>query len=310
MGLKYLLIILILSPLHLYSQEVKVRKTEKINIPKDGTWALSAAAPDGRSLLITGENMRGLHLLNLKKGTLTTISDAPGSGYEPVFTTDGKKIYYRSDEYRNNRKYTSLEEYEVLSARKRQVEAPSRVLVSPALSGTSLNYMIEGKRRHIDSGTGESIKGAEGVYLLLEDLVPVLYVNGTRKELRPNGAGNYIWASLSPDQSKIMYNFGGTLTCIADTSGIILRELGRLNAPEWISNNLIVAMNDVDDGHRVISSDICCYSLVSNKLYNLTRSDDIIEMYPLPLSNRNIIACQTSEGELFLIHYSIRKHVK
>jgi hypothetical protein len=167
-------------------------------------------------------------------------------------------------------------------------------------------YQVDGNRKTRMTGMAERVKGDNGTFVLLERLVPVLYSNGRRKELKPNGEGNYIWASLSPDRRMLLYNFRGTSTFISDTAGNILTEIGRLNAPRWINDNLIVGMNDEDDGYRVLRSDIIIYSLKTNQLYNLTKTGEIVEMYPYPIPGKSHVAFQTLNGELFLLHLKIK----
>ncbi|MCU0460609.1 MAG: hypothetical protein MUF36_01140 [Bacteroidales bacterium] len=304
--MKHLWLILVLFPVLASSQEVKVRRIEKLTGSEKGELTLSGISPDGKYILVSSADFIGLRILDLKKKTITEIASDPGSGYEPVFSPDGRKIFFRSDEYRNYRKYSSMIEYDLSTGKTKPIEPPSRVLVSPAVSGDIISYVVEGKRKAIDMETSDIAKGDNGTFLLLEDLVPVLYSDGKRKEVKPNGEGNYIWASLSPDRTKILYNYRGTCTFISDTAGNILQETGRLNAPKWINDNLIAGMNDEDDGTRILRSDIMCYSMKTKMLYNLTRTEDVAEMYPYPFAGKNRIACQTLNGELYLIYFRIK----
>lgn len=304
--MKHLWLILALFPVLASSQEIKVRRIEKLTGTENGELTLSGVSPDGKYILVSSADFKGLRILDLKKKTISEIASDPGSGYEPVFSPDGRKIYFRSDEFRNYKKYSSMNEYDVSTGKTTIVEPSSRVLVAPSISGDILTYVVEGKRRTIVAETGEDVKGDNGTFLLLEDLVPVLYSGGKRKEVKPNGTGNYIWASLSPDRTKILYNYRGTCTFISDTAGNILQEIGRLNAPKWINDYLITGMNDEDDGTRVIRSDIMCYSMKTKKLYNLTRTEDIAEMYPYPFAGKTRIAYQSLTGELYLLYFRIK----
>jgi hypothetical protein len=303
---KYKWLILAFLPALASSQEVKVRRIEQITKSGAGELTVSGVSPDGKHILASSIDYKGLKIIDLKKKRIQDVTTDAGSGFEPVFSTDGKKIFFRSDEYRNFRKYSSLNEYDRSTGIKTLVEPASRGLGSPVISGDKMIYLIDGNQKTRITGTAESKKGDKNTYLLLEDLIPVLYFGGIRKELKPNGEGNYIWASLSPDMTKLLYNYRGTSTFVSDTAGNILTEIGKLNAPRWINNNLIVGMNDEDDGTRIIRSDICCYSLTTNKLYNLTRTKETVEMYPFPVPGKNRIAFQNLNGELFLMHLKVK----
>jgi Tol biopolymer transport system component len=288
------------------SQEISVRKIQQITGTKDGELVLSGVSPDGKHILASSSDFRGLKIIDVKRKRIKEIAIDAGAGYEPAFSTDGNKIYFRSDEYKNYRKYSTLYEYDRTVEAKSQVEPASRGLGSPVISGSEVIYMADGKRRTRSTGKDVGGKGDSYIYVSLEELVPVLYSGGKRKEVKPNGDGNYIWASLSPDRKKLLYNFRGTSTFVSDTAGNILQELGRVNAPRWIDNNLIAGMNDEDDGTRVLRSDIICYSLKTNKLYNLTNTVESVEMYPFPLTGKNRVAFQTLKGELYIMNIKIR----
>jgi len=303
---KKLLIFLFFYPFIASSQEISVRRIQQITGPEAGELVISAVSPDGRNLLVSSSDFRGLKIIDIRKKRITEIAKDAGAGYEPVFSPDGNKIYFRSDEYRNYRKYSALYEYDRSAAVKTLVEPASRGLGSPVISGSEVVYLADGKRRSGSTLKESGAKELNGIYVSLEDLVPVLYSGGKRKEIKPNGDGNYIWVSLSPDKKKLLYNFRGTSTFVSDTAGTVLYELGRVNGPKWIDNNLIAGMNDEDDGTRVLRSDIICYSLKTNKLYNLTNTAESIEMYPFPVSSKNRIAYQTLKGELYIINIKIR----
>ena len=298
--------LLVLLPSLAAAQEVRIRRTEKITGTSAGDLTISAVSPDGKQLLVTSPGFRGLKIMNLRGKSVRNIAEDAGAGYEPRFSPDGKKIFFRSDEFRDFRKYSSLFEYDLEEGTRSLIEPAVRRLGSPVFSAGKLIYNAEGRQKSSDAGEQEMQKGQNNVYVILEDLVPFLYQNGVKKAFKPSGEGNYIWVSLSPDQSKVLYNYNGTGTFVADTAGRILAEMGRLNAPKWINDMLVAGMNDRDDGTTIIASDICCYSLRSKKTVNLTNTEDIIEMYPWPVPGRNRIAFQTSNGELFVMHVRIR----
>jgi Tol biopolymer transport system component len=295
--------IFLLLPLIMRGQEVKLVRTERIggNIPGELTPA--AISPDGNHILITRSGFKGLHLLDLGNGrTIEVCSDA-GAGYKPVFSNDGNKIWYRSDDFSGMMKYSSLNEYDIPSAKTRIIEPKTRNLSPPQSVNDHPVYSVNGKQKS-DPAAPKSADGT--IYMMLEELVPVIYINGIGRTLKPNGEGNYIWASLSPDKTKLLYNYQGTSTYICDLDGKIIASAGRINAPGWLNNNIIVGMTDKDDGYRVLSSDIVCYSIVTGKTTNLTASEETTEMYPLPFPDGTRIVYQTLKGELYLMQVRIK----
>jgi Tol biopolymer transport system component len=297
------LLILLLVPLISYSQNVKVLGSERIAEGLSGPLTSSAVSPDGNSLLITQEGYKGLFLYDLRNGTVKTICNDQGAGYKPVFSSKGDKVWYRSDEYSGVMKYSKINEYDLASAKSKVVQEKSRNLSPPLFVNDRLVYLVGGKQIQT---TGAVKSANEGIYVVLEDLVPVIYINGIGKKLKPNGEGNYIWVSLSPDRTRLLYNFQGTSAWVCDLDGNIVASAGRINCPGWINNDLIVGMNDRDDGYRVLSSDIVCYSVKSGRTILLTDTKDKIEMNPMPFPDGKRIVYQNIKGELFVMHITVR----
>jgi hypothetical protein len=151
------------------------------------------------------------------------------------------------------------------------------------------------------------LKGTGGeTFLVIEEMIPVLYRGEERKPLMPNGEGFYIWASLSPDGSMILYNYQGRGTYICDTSGKVLHDVGRMNAPKWLGNTIVVGMDDKDDGHMITSSELVYYSLPDKKRMLLTETENRSEMYPFPFDGGNKIAFSTDKGEIWVMKIRVR----
>jgi hypothetical protein len=288
------------------AQTVKVLRTDQLLSLKDGEFIVSAVSPDDKNVLVSYPAFKGLFIIDIIQNQIHEISDQPGAGYEPCFSADGSKVFFRSDEFVGLKRYSSLSEYDLRSRKKRIIENKSREITSPVIINNQLIYSVEGKRKESVLGSNNLKSKTGNIYVALENLTPVLYINGNRKPITPNGEGNYIWVSLSPDKTMLLYNFRGSGTYVSGLDGIILYDLGRLNAPKWLNNQMIVGMDDKDDGYRVLSSDIICYSLITKLKTNLTSTSDKTEMYPLPFNDGNKIIYQTVKGELFIMYLSIK----
>jgi Tol biopolymer transport system component len=306
MLMKSLVVFLIFITGIVQAQNVKVLKSEQLTSLKDGEFIISAVSPDNKSILASFPGFKGLYVIDINLKKILRISDLPGAGYEPCFSDDGSRIFFRSDEFIGAKKYSSLSEYDLKTGKTTLIENKSRELTSPVMLNNQLNYSVEGNRRVRVVGSGIMKSASSGIYVLLENLKPVLYADGKRTQITPNGEGNYIWVSLSPDKTKLLYNFGGRGTFVSDLDGRIIADLGKFQAPHWLNNFIIIGMNDKDDGYRVLSSDIVYYSLVTRKLTNLTSTSDNIEMYPIPFADGDKVIYQTLKGELFIMYLNIK----
>jgi hypothetical protein len=181
-----------------------------------------------------------------------------------------------------------------------------RGVLPAAVSGNRILVKSD-NRSSVETSGSELLKGGgDDIFIVIEDLVPVLYAGAERKPLRPNGEGYYIWVSLSPDKSKIVYNFQGLNTFVCNREGRILFDAGRINAPKWLNDNIIIGMDDKDDGHRVVSSEIVYYSLPAEKRRYLTDTGTLSEMYPFPVSGGKKLAFCTDEGDIYMMKIRVK----
>lgn len=291
------------------AQQLKVNHVEQLTTTKEGVFAWPEFIPESNKLLISKPGFKGLYMLNMRNKAIELITEEKGAGYQPAVSPDGKKIVYRSDTYKNGRKFQKLMEFDIKSNQKNQLTNESRNLSTPRFVNNKLVYKKDNEdESKIYTQMKIPQKRKEDMpYIRSENLKPVVYLNGKSKELLPNGEGNYIWASLSPDGSKMVYNYNGLGTYICNLEGEIIAELGHFHAPRWVNNKLLVGMNDKDDGHKIISSDIVCYSLKNKKMQNLTNTQEHLETYPMPYPAENKIAFHTEKGEIFILEYQITK---
>jgi Tol biopolymer transport system component len=298
--------LLLLVSLASGAQEIRLKAVRRIKPEISGPYMLSGVLPGSRYLLVTGDGYKGLSILDHRWGRITKISSDNGAGYEPAVTADGKKIIFRTDSFSDNRKYSSLLSYNIETGGTETILSHERGLQPAAISGNRM--MVKSDRGSTIESAGSAVTKSSGggVFVMIEDLVPVIYSGEERKVLKPNGDGYYIWASLSPDGTRLVYNYQGLNTFICDLNGRVLFDAGRINAPKWLNNNIIIGMDDRDDGHRVISSEIVYYTLRDGKRRYLTETDTRAEMYPWPFADGRKIAFSTDSGELYVAKLRIR----
>ena len=125
--------------------------------------------------------------------------------------------------------------------------------------------------------------------------------------IAPAGDVFYIWVSVSPDQQRLLFTAAGKGTYISDLEGNIIADLGTLNAPSWLDNGWILGMNDRDDGHQVVSSDVLAIHVESGKRQNLTAEFREIALYPAASSAADRIAFSNLKGEVFTMKIRIKE---
>ncbi len=124
--------------------------------------------------------------------------------------------------------------------------------------------------------------------------------------LSPSGDCYYLWASLSPDKTRILYTATSKGTFISDLQGNILHSLNNLNDPSWINDEWIVGMNDDDDGEKILTSEIVAIHLSSNKKSILTDKDQVIAMYPKFSNSADRLVFSTPDGNIYTARIRLR----
>lgn len=121
----------------------------------------------------------------------------------------------------------------------------------------------------------------------------------------------YLWPSLSPDGTKIMFVAAGKGIVVTDLKGKIISLPGskRLEAPVWFGNNHIVAMNTTDDGHQLASSQIVLLTLDGSASQELTRPESMA-MFPAASGSAERVVYNTIDGRLYLLNVKLRAVVE
>lgn len=274
---KILLLAIALVSMMASAQVLEVASVEKLNIPQNADSKIAGIAPDGSYVLITSQTNKGLQRFDLATKMVTTLTEADGAGYNVEISADSKNVTYREVTYTADRsRLASLVRYDLTSAVK-----------------TTLVKSTKDMQR-------ARVSGAIAPKVAIQNGELVITVGTTTKVLSPNGQGlSYIWPSLSPDGKKIVYYVSGAVwTCNIDGSNV--KRIGNFRAPRWYNNNVVVGMNDIDDGHVVTASSVVAYTLDGKK--QVLTSDNIMAMYPYASADGKKIVCSTPTGEAYLIN--------
>ena len=286
----------------LAAQNVIVEKTERIT-DENSEFYYPQFSPDGIKLLLTSANYSGLWLFDLNSNEMEKLNGYNGAGFNAQFTNDGSAVVFRADEFEGMKKYSKLLKQNLQTKEETILKKKSRNISTVNVVNNSALFLDDKQLRQVEvkENAGKlSTKAA----VFIEDQKIALVDNGVKKILAPLGDGNYIWASVSPDNSKLLFNFAGRGTFVSDLNGNILNEIGYANAPQWSDDGkFIVYMKDYDNGQIVTASDIYAYSLESGEEFQLTDSEDSIEMYPVWKNNR--VAFNTVDGQIYIMNLKI-----
>ena len=247
-------------------QVLNVTSIERLNVSKQEGQTNQAVAisPQGDYLLLSTDTKQGLVKWDLETGQTSVLTTEPINTSEVNISNDGQEITYGEVSYQDRRRHQAVK---TINLERGQVTSTGH----PVLTHQHLKLYITR--------------------------------NGVTKQLAPNGEDErYIWSSLSPDGTKVLYYVGGWGAGVCDLDGKNVISLGDITAAKWWDDNTIIGMNEVDDEYTVIASSIVARTLDGAE-QTLT-GDDVIATYPLPCRQSGKIAFSTPDGYIYIISVS------
>ena len=276
----------------LAAQKIEVKEPRLIK--EAGTEAYHPVfTPDGKTILLSSESYAGLRSFNLETKKVRILTDATGAGWNLAISDDSQSACFQKID--PNADFRDAKSFYSVNLDNQQVQR----VMSPVEDSSTRPVLLMKSKAAIKSPV---------IAYASEDLQIVVEKNGKQTILTPNGTDEtYMWVELSPDKTKIVYNvssIGETFIC--DLSGKVLANLGRLSAPQWLNKDYVVGMNDFDDGHVVVKSNIIGISANGKVRQELTQLGDKIAMFPAVSPDGSKIAFNTLKGELYIMEVVVK----
>ncbi len=260
------------------AQVLEVASVEKLAIP-EGDVKVAGIAPDGSYILLTTNSNNGLRKYDLTTGETLTISEAAGAGYNAQIADNGQKVIFRE---------TSFD-----AKRLRQQALRSRTLATG-----EQKTLVKATRSPRQLAQAHNVATARPT-CSIENQQLMLTIGATTKQLSPCGTDkSYIWPSVSPNGKKVLFYVSGMGAFVCNLDGQNVQFLGHdLRAPKWYNDQIVIGMNDRDNGEVTTSSEIVAVTLDGQKQV-LTSGIDA--MYPYACDGK--IVCSGLAGETYLIN--------
>lgn len=276
-------------------QVLHVTSIDKVNLPEQA--AVAAISPQGDYLLLTSATNQGLTKLDLATNQTQVLSTAASAGHNVKISPDGQTVVYREGTFNEKHlRLSSLKSVNLATGASQVLVKPTRDLQGYAVDATSAGVVNKGKYSNKAIGTAKAQKVP---VLSIKKGQLMITVNGKTRQLSPNGTQySYMWASLSPDGTKVLFYQAAHGTYVCNLDGSNVRKVGKMRAPVWYDDNTIVGMMDLDDGEFIYASTIVAATL-DGTTQTLT-GDATIAMYPHAAAGK--IAFSTPAGEAYIIN--------
>lgn len=263
-------------------QILNVTSIERLNVAKQEGQINQAVAisPQGDYLLLSTDTKQGLVKWDFATGQTSVLTSEPITASNVSISSDGSQVNYEEVSYQNRRRLQSEKSINLVTRERKSVGNPKPHRQSPIVDA--------------------SVSSGDRPVLSHYHLKLYLTRDGVTRQLAPNGENErYIWSSLSPDGSKVLYYVSGHGAYVCDLDGNNVIAMGNITAPKWWDDNTIVGMNEVDNEYTVIASSIVARTLDGAE-QTLT-GNDVIATYPLPCRQAGKITFSTPDGDIYVI---------
>lgn len=280
-----------------FAQLLNVQSIEKVALPEGVTVGKATISPKGDFVVIAQNEKSGIHRLDLNTKSVATISES-GIMHDLKISNDGSTVVYREPRILENRKrQIALKAFDLKRGTESMVVPFCRDLQGVALIDNNVIAVNSEKL------TTKNLNGGDAKVTMPVASIRYgqLCIDG--KVISPQGTtGNsYLWPSVSPDGTRVLYFLASSGCYIANIDGSNPVRLGSLHAPRWYDNNTVVGMYDRDNGHEIYASRLVAVSADGKVKQNLTE-DASLALFPSIDEAGSKIAYTTPAGELFIIN--------
>lgn len=281
-----------------WARELQVVSVEQVAMPEGYTAAKAVLSPNGQLLGVSHAARGGVDCVNLATNTLTRVSEA-GTLSQARFTADGTHLVFRSNQYRDNRRYVSVQSFDAATATTAELVAPTRNLhgltVVDATVVVNDNGRIKARTVNGDqSAVTPSLSIVQGRLYLTQGNKTV--------DLSPlgNKASSYLWPSLSPDGKRVAFYAVGHGAFVCNLDGTGLRPLGMLQAISWLDDETVIGMDDRDNGIHTVESYVVAVDAETGAQQRLTDANHVA-LFPTGANGK--IAFTDPDGKVFMLTY-------
>ena len=295
-----LLILYVFSPLHSQAQ-FKVKKAVQIKEIQSGFNPIFT--PKADKIIFSSQDNVGLSLYDMKTKAQKKLNSDVGSGFEACISADGKTVFYKSFIFDNTgKRLSTITAQDIESGKKTEIIKKQRNLSSVISQNKEAVFINNSELKTYGLKQKKLSVSNQTAAFTDHNMDLVIYKNGVKKTVNPLGKGVYIWVSLSPDKTKILFNKSGKGTYISDLQGKIITDLGRLHAAKWSANGKwVVGMDDYDNGHEFTSSQIIIHSANGKQKQKIELPNNKIALNPDISANNKKIVFHNPKGQVFIV---------
>lgn len=278
-------------------------KAQVVTVTSDVMLTDSAAyfpqlSNDGKNLIYAPTDAHPLIMQDVATGATRIVSDKGLPGFDAVFDNKGNIVFMTIEQRDNRLLYRGVSRYDVKKGKIKQLLKPQHGAVHIVKGTKGLALVGESKSR--DLKKAGTVAWTQGDRLMIS-------VNGKVRQLRPvQGTVGLLWASVSPDGTRVAFEAATKGVYVCDLDGNHLTSLGMYLMPCWYNNDYLVAMSNAGN-IRISGSNIHLLKADGSFAQPLTDSK-IAAIQPMVSGDK--IVFTTKAGVVHVMTLSIQDAMK
>lgn len=259
--------------------ELTVVSTEKIVLSEEAHHP--TLSPNGDVVLFTQPNYKGLKSLNLTTNEVKVIDEGVGAGFEPIFSTDGKEVSFKTEIIVDGLSQRDVKCYNLENGNKAQ-------LIKPTRNNIDTRALVN-KTYAKPNADKQSIS---------------ISIDGVVTEVNPIKDGyRYIWSEVSPSKGKLFFNEIYTGLYVSELDGSKAQYLAaRADFPCWAGDKYVIALKTKDDGYVITSAKVIAINIETKEVVELTDDETLVAGLT---ATADKIVYTTENGEMYLMNIKI-----
>lgn len=288
----------ILASLTASSQVVTVGNTERLGDVRVEKPIISA---DGSFVVGYSNDKHAIMKIDAASQQATSITEGEALYNLRITDDQSNVVFTRPTLNKKHMRYISLEAVSLNDGKVQVLVKPTRRLNhGVSISGSTVTAVENGKVR-----TKTLVKG---VASQSRPVASVSYghlqvtVDGKTTTIDPQGRGSYLWPSVSPDGTKVLYWLVGKGCFVANLDGSEAVSLGSLRSPAFMGNDIVVGAYQEGNDQVLTLSKLVAKRISDGATQELT-GEEMLALNPSASADGSRVAFTDGEGQVYIINF-------
>lgn len=260
----------------------------------------SVISPDGSFVVGYAPANHAIMKIDASNGSSAKVAEGEGL-YNLRLTGDQNTVIFtRPTVNKKHMRYISLEAASLADGKVQVLVKPTRRLNHGiAVAGSTVTAVENGKVRTKTLVKGEKSQSAPVASISYGHLQ--VTNNGKTVTIDPQGRGSYLWPSVSPDGTKVLYWLVGRGCFVANLDGSDARSLGNLRSAVFCGNDMVVGAAQRGNDQVIAESRLVAKRIADGTTQMLT-DENTIALDPSASADGSRISFTDLEGAVYIIN--------